>query len=168
MYLALILNNTVSVYPYSLVLFRENNPTVSLPIEPTEEQLNEQNIYIVSPTNKPVYDPVRQSCNEDTPIFTDKWEQSWKIEALSEQEISNNIQQQWSIVRQERDKLLKDCDWTQLSDVVLENKEEWVIYRQALRDVTTQQDPFNIVWPVVPNVNAAGQQKCTKILQLQM
>ena len=153
MYLALILNNTVSVYPYGIVQFKKENPNVSLPIEPTEDQLNEQNIYIVHPKNKPTYDPVRERCIEVTPVFTDKWEQSWKIEDLSEQEINNNIQKQWSIIRQERDHLLKDCDWTQLADVVLENKEEWVTYRQALRDVTTQIDPFNIVWPSVPNTS---------------
>lgn len=156
MYLALIINNSVASYPYGITEFRKDNPTISLPIYPTEEQLNEQNIYIISPTNKPVYDPVRQSCSEDTPVYTDKWEQSWKIEDLSEQEINNNIQQQWSIVRLERDQLLKDCDWTQLPDVPLleEDKQKWADYRQALRDVTKQQDPYNIVWPIEPNANS--------------
>jgi hypothetical protein len=29
-------------------------------------------------------------------------------------------------------------------------KEVWAAYRQALRDVTLQPDPFNIVWPTPP------------------
>lgn len=57
---------------------------------------------------------------------------------------------QWPIVRQERDQLLQASDYTQLPDVPLTDKAAWATYRQALRDVTTQTDPFNIVWPVAP------------------
>lgn len=50
-----------------------------------------------------------------------------------------------------RNSLLLDSDWTQLSDVPLANKSEWVTYRQALRDITEQPGfPHNIVWPVAP------------------
>lgn len=27
---------------------------------------------------------------------------------------------------------------------------EWLVYRQALRDVTEQSDPFAIIWPTQP------------------
>lgn len=59
-------------------------------------------------------------------------------------------QTQWPVVRRQRDALLAQSDWTQLPDVPLATKEAWAIYRQALRDVTTQPDPFSIVWPVAP------------------
>ncbi len=39
------------------------------------------------------------------------------------------------IIRNKRNELLKECDWTQLPDVNI-SKEEWVTYRQALRDIT--------------------------------
>ena len=54
---------------------------------------------------------------------------------------------QWPIVRYERDKRLASTDWTQLPDVPISTKEAWAVYRQALRDITLQADPFNIVWP---------------------
>lgn len=57
---------------------------------------------------------------------------------------------EWPLVRAERDKRLQASDWTQLPDVPLATKEAWAIYRQALRDVTLQPDPFNIVWPEQP------------------
>ena len=57
---------------------------------------------------------------------------------------------QWPIVRTERNQLLQASDWTQLPDVPLTTKEAWAAYRQALRDVTLQPDPFNIVWPTPP------------------
>jgi hypothetical protein len=44
--------------------------------------------------------------------------------------------------------MLKDCDWTQLADSPV-NKTAWAAYRQALRDITAQSDPFNIEWPVL-------------------
>lgn len=60
------------------------------------------------------------------------------------------IEQQWDTIRHERDNLLLKCDWTQLPDVPLTTKELWITYRQELRDITNQTDPFNIVWPEPP------------------
>ena len=57
---------------------------------------------------------------------------------------------QWPIVRSERNQKLQACDWTQLADIAAETKALWEPYRQALRDVTNQPDPFNIVWPTPP------------------
>jgi len=60
--------------------------------------------------------------------------------------------EQWRVVRGKRNRKLSSCDWTMLSDVPIssENKSEWGIYRQALRDITTHSDPFNITWPTPP------------------
>jgi hypothetical protein len=53
---------------------------------------------------------------------------------------------QWGVVRAERNLKLAQCDWTQLSDAPVDAA-AWAVYRQALRDITTQADPFNIIWP---------------------
>ena len=60
------------------------------------------------------------------------------------------LETQWPIIRADRDRRLLASDWTQLPDVPLATKEAWATYRQALRDITLQPDPFNIVWPVAP------------------
>jgi len=55
----------------------------------------------------------------------------------------------WGRVRAERDRLLSDCDWTQVADAPLTASEKvaWADYRQALRDVPqTQADPESVVW----------------------
>ena len=59
----------------------------------------------------------------------------------------------WSAVRAKRDRLLTATDWC-----VVRAQEsgapvplEWQAYRQALRDITEQTDPFNINWPVRPD-----------------
>jgi hypothetical protein len=59
---------------------------------------------------------------------------------------------QWSQVRAQQKDLLYKSDWTcSVTDYTPPNKADWVTYRQALRDVTTQTDPFNIEWPVAPS-----------------
>jgi len=57
---------------------------------------------------------------------------------------------QWALVRDERNQKLQASDWTQMPDVAIPNKTEWATYRQALRNVTNQPDPFSIVWPTPP------------------
>lgn len=50
-----------------------------------------------------------------------------------------------------RSQLLAQCDWTQLPDVPLATKTAWVVYRQALRDISLQAGyPQTIAWPVQP------------------
>ena len=56
----------------------------------------------------------------------------------------------WTSVRQRRDALLRNTDFTQLGDSP-KNKQAWAAYRQALRDITQQADPFNLTWPTPPS-----------------
>jgi len=59
---------------------------------------------------------------------------------------------QWVSVRVEQKYKLEDSDWTVLPDVPMEEslRNQWKVYRQELRDITTQPDPFNITWPTPP------------------
>lgn len=62
-------------------------------------------------------------------------------------------------VRDKRDKLLADTDWTQTDDAPLsgEDKESVRKYRQALRDITAQSGfPQEIKWPEKPQVAKVG------------
>lgn len=63
-------------------------------------------------------------------------------------------------LRNQRNDKLKNSDWTQSNDSPLTDveKTEWQIYRQALRDITTQTPSLDgngnltgITWPVPPN-----------------
>jgi len=55
-------------------------------------------------------------------------------------------------IRDTRDVLLKNSDWTQMPDSPLspEKKQEWAAYRQALRDLPESGDVNNIAWPQKP------------------
>jgi hypothetical protein len=60
------------------------------------------------------------------------------------------LDEQWSAVRRRRNELLLASDWTQLTDSPTD-KATWAVYRQNLRDITAQVDPFNLVWPIKPS-----------------
>jgi len=59
-------------------------------------------------------------------------------------------------LRLERTRLLAQSDWMANSDVTM--SEEWRVYRQSLRDITTQTPSLDsegnltgITWPTAPN-----------------
>ena len=55
-------------------------------------------------------------------------------------------------VRNTRDYLLKESDWTQVTDSPLTDtlKAQWATYRQALRDLPDTCDTSNVVYPTEP------------------
>ena len=54
-------------------------------------------------------------------------------------------------LRNERNRLLVESDWTQLPDVPEATKNAWQTYRQELRDITkTYQSLDTVVWPTKP------------------
>ena len=86
------------------------------------------------------------------PVFTDTTVEGVTTTALEHEtayKASKDADQAKS-VRTSRDDKLKDSDWTQITDATAD-KTAWAIYRQALRDVTTQAGfPWTITWPDAP------------------
>jgi hypothetical protein len=59
----------------------------------------------------------------------------------------------WDYIRGQRQPLLYECDWTQLSDAPLsaEKKIEWANYRNELRNLTEAfEQPEDVVFPTKP------------------
>jgi len=53
-------------------------------------------------------------------------------------------------VRVERNTKLSGSDWTQITDAPTD-KAAWATYRQALRDISSQEEfPMTITWPDAP------------------
>ena len=56
----------------------------------------------------------------------------------------------WDIIRQKRNSLLSQSDYTQMPDWP-GDKKAWAEYRQALRDITNKfTNPNTIIWPETP------------------
>ena len=147
MYLRII-DETIN-YPYSIPQLRAAFPHTFLPAELTDTSLMEWDMYVVNPT--PMPNDYTKNITEGTPVLTDGvYYQNWIQTDASQAEIDYRIENQWFIIRETRNELLVECDWTQLADVSNETKSIWSEYRQSLRDITSQTNPFSITWPVKP------------------
>lgn len=78
---------------------------------------------------------------------------SWYLTEVTAEDQAERIEAGWRGVRCERNSMLADCDY-----IVIKSLEggvsvpaAWVTYRQALRDITDQSDPFDITWPTKPS-----------------
>jgi hypothetical protein len=72
----------------------------------------------------------------------------YTIRNKTEEELNIHYKYQWITLRTKRLKLLQETDYMGNSDYPITN--EWREYRQALRDITEQGNPFDIIWPNKP------------------
>ena len=89
---------------------------------------------------------------EITPVKRDNgiYYQTWGFEDMNETEQAASTETKANEIRRFRKLTLMDCDWTQLSDAPInsEKKTEWIVYRQALRDISLQENfPWGVNWP---------------------
>lgn len=104
---------------------------------------------VVLPTPRPVVGHASNVVEGRPSLIGGVWTQQWVVTDASADQLTERTEAQWGAVRTKRNRMLADCDWTQLPDAPV-NATDWATYRQALRDITTQTDPFNIVWPQEP------------------
>ena len=87
------------------------------------------------------------------PVFTDTVEDGVTTTAAENEAAykARKDAEQATSVRATRDTKLAESDWTQARDVILANDADWQTYRQALRDVPTQEGfPWSVTWPEQP------------------
>lgn len=130
--------------------YREMFPNTSFPNSGADKDFLESNSCLPVTVFK-TYDSLTEKLASVAPYIEDGQVYTVAVEPLTPEEIASNTESQWAKVRKQRDDLLASCDWTQLPDVTISNKADWATYRQALRDITSQSDPYNIVWPSNPN-----------------
>ena len=80
-----------------------------------------------------------------------KWYTKYSVADLSDEQKAVKDAEQAKAIRDDRNKRLAECDWTQLADSSAD-KAVWATYRQSLRDLTKQAGfPWDIAWPEQPN-----------------
>jgi hypothetical protein len=73
------------------------------------------------------------------------------VEPLSEQELAGKNNFLASRLREQRNVLLKQSDWTQGRDIADSIAEAWAVYRAALRALPEQPGfPTEVTWPTAP------------------
>ena len=92
-----------------------------------------------APETNPRTDTLERSCS----LIDGTWTEVWTKVQLDSAVAAENI-------REQRNELLAETDWTQLSDSSVAST--WTTYRQALRDVPSQEGfPYSVTWPTKPS-----------------
>jgi hypothetical protein len=147
-------NGQIEQFPYTLGDLRRDNPNTSFPKKIGDAILASYGIYHVMPETQPEYDSLVQTLvrdpephnnetavNEETgeTYKTGRWVIGYTVNNKPQDQAETNV-------RNKRDRLLSDTDWMALSDNTMST--EMATYRQALRDITSQEGfPYSVTWP---------------------
>lgn len=146
---AKIENNVVVEYPIFNIYQRF--PQTSFPEVWNDSYLPEGfvRVYESSPV---VYNWATQTLEEGAPTFDgEKWVMTFNVVSLPQSEVDVRSTLKSQEIRNERNQLLSQTDWTQGKDIDDSISLAWAPYRQALRDVPLQEGfPFNVAWPIQP------------------
>ena len=141
-------------YPYSVQNLKNENPNISFPTIISDSLLESFNIYQVEMKNSGYDNDDTKDVTEVTPTLSGSiYMQTYTISDADTETINKRREIKWSEVRSGRDSLLSESDWTQFNDSPISGSTltDWQTYRQSLRDITNQSDPYDITWPSIPS-----------------
>ena len=167
-----ITNDQPVEFPYTIGQFRRDHPQTSFPRIIPDTMLKRHLVHPVIELSKPAYEPlvqnlvmgdmphkevIRLTTEEDAtnhitgevdqsqvgqPIHGNRWFIGYTV-------VNRPQDQAEDAIRNRRNRLLSDTDWMALSDNTM--TPEWASYRQALRDITSQEGfPYSVTWPTKP------------------
>ena len=145
-------SGSVTTYPYTIQQLKSDNPNISFPNVLTDSVLNDFNVYsVVQVENGGDYtkDYVEGTPTQSGSVYVQNWTES----DASSEDIETRKNEKWEEVRDIRDNLLAQSDWTQFQDSPITGSAltDWQTYRQGLRDITTQDNPYSLTWPTKPS-----------------
>ena len=148
-----VTNGSVDQYPYTIGQLRRDNPNTSFPKTLLNSTLGSYGVFTVKQAVTPDYDPKTQYVEtSNTPQLVDGvWTVAKTVVGKSAEQITADTENQAATMRSKRDELLRETDWTGLSDVTM--SAEMATYRQALRDITSHANfPYleDADWPTKP------------------
>lgn len=163
--LAKIENGLVTKWPLGEQYVRTEYPNISFAFPLTQEILSEIGFAKFQYSDKPTFNKLIQEAIETTPVLSDgiaiqsweiieKYSEEEKIKILSDYQ-SKELEQNKQSIREIRNIKLKESDWMVIRSVEtgINIDEEWINYRQQLRDITTHVNFPNLQdsdWPTEP------------------
>ena len=136
---------------YTIGDLRKDHPNVSFPRNISDETLAAYNVFRVKELPAPEYNSRTHRLVTQAPTLVNGvWTVTRVAVAKDQAQIDSETAQVAANVREQRNKLIAECDWTQVADSPVD-KQAWATYRQALRDVPTQAGfPWDVTWPEAP------------------
>lgn len=127
----------------SLIELRKRFPHVSIPRGTA--RVFEYELYQYAPRPHTTW---MQVTREVAPI---NGQQQWLVEEAPDYIITERLEQRIKNVVLQRNQLLMESDWTQLSDSLTpETRKQWATYRQQLRELDVHSG--FVIWPAKPEV----------------
>lgn len=116
---------------------------------PTAEQMRDRGLMHVNLFRE--HDPFTQRLVQADPVVEGDWVYLVEVQDLTAEEIQSQKNVAMNKLRQDRNRLLSETDWTQLADATVD-KQVWAAYRQALRDfpATVEDARLPVTWPEYP------------------
>lgn len=136
---------------YTIGQLRRDNPNTSFPKTISNEILAGFDVYPYTTQTVPAFDEKTQKLDDGEFVQDgeDNWQKVWAILEKTQEEVDEWVSAKSLNIRAERNRLISETDYLALSDTTL--TPEMAVYRQSLRDITSQLGfPENIVWPVKP------------------
>jgi hypothetical protein len=151
--------------------FRQSYPNVSFPVVLDYYALEYANVSEVVETLEPTPSFLERTQYDGVQFINGKWIEVWSIvsrydDPILQKELEEDLKQQqadaiiteWQNIKTLRNDALSQTDFIFLLDAIPvtdECKQAFIKYRQLLRDITLQPDPYNITWPVIPEYKKA-------------
>ena len=143
------IDNVVEKYPYSLGQLRKDNPNTSFPKQPSLASLAEFDMYPVTEVTPTLADGEKLVKVWTPTLVSGEWILPHQAVAKTAEDLATESAVAWANLREQRDKLLAETDWTASTDVTM--SAEMTEYRKLLRALPANTaDFFNPVYPVKP------------------
>ena len=135
-YVLLNPDGSVKRYPCAISDLRQEHPDTSFPPELTDAEAADFRLYPVQPTAPP---PIGHEFDlqRNAALVNGQWVETWEVTPAPPDVIAERVASKASQVRDERDRLLAESDWTQVPDAVNAGADQdaWAAYRQQLRQL---------------------------------
>lgn len=131
--------------------FRAMHPNTSMPQQLSQSLLKTYDADIV--LEGPQAQPTRYQVAYRNGVekIDGKWYTKYGVSDMGAEAKAALDASQAQSIRDQRDRLIAETDWTQGKDIPDNISNKWATYRQALRDVPTQSGfPWTVQWPTQP------------------
>ena len=131
--------------------FRALHPNTSMPQLLTEATLKSFDAEVVF--EGPQAQPTRYQVayRNGVELIDGKWYTKYSVSDMTAEAKTALDASQAKSMRNQRDRLIAETDWTQGKDIADSVSAKYTTYRQALRDVPAQSGfPWTVQWPTQP------------------
>ena len=131
--------------------FRALHPNTSMPQLLTEATLKSFDAEVVF--EGPQAQPTRYQVayRNGVELIDGKWYTKYSVSDMTAEAKTALDASQAKSIRDQRDRLIAETDWTQGKDIADSVSAKYTTYRQALRDVPAQSGfPWTVQWPTQP------------------